>query len=184
MKNERCFGDVHPLYHDYHDFEWGAELHGDDALFEQIVLEGFQSGLSWLTILKKRPAFREAFSNFSIEKVAQYTDEDIERLMNDGGIIRNRRKIEAAITNAKAALALQKVGESLDALIWSHQPSKTSVKIPKDWSEVPAQTPESVALAKHLKEKGFVFVGPTTMYALMQSTGMVNDHLADCSVRQ
>lgn len=182
MEIRRCFDSPDPLYHTYHDSEWGFELHGDDALFEQIALEGFQSGLSWLTILRKRPAFRKAFDNFSIEAVAAYTDADVERLLLDEGIIRNRRKIEATIRNARAAKKLLDSGRSLDALVWSHVP-KSPANIPADWSDVPAQTPESKALADALKAEGFVFVGPTTMYAMMQSIGMVNDHLAYCTTR-
>lgn len=183
MEPIRCFSDVDPIYHAYHDEEWGRPLHGDNALFEQITLEGFQSGLSWLTILKKRAAFRQAFDNFSPAKIARYTDADVARLMNDAGIIRNKRKIEAAITNARATVALQQTGKTLDALIWSHQPSKTP-EAPRSWADVPAYTQESTALAKALKQHGFVFVGPTTMYAMMQSIGMVNDHLNYCLTRQ
>jgi len=175
----RCFGEVDPVYHEYHDEEWGKALHGDDALFERLVLEGFQSGLSWVTILKKRPAFRQAFHDFSIERVAEYDESDVARLMQNEGIIRNRRKVEAAITNAKAARALHEKGLTLDDLIWSHVPA--SHVRPKSWDEVPTESEESRNLAKSLKSHGFVFVGPTTMYALMQAIGMVNDHLEGCS---
>jgi len=176
-KTFRCFGD-HPLYNDYHDFEWGVELRGDNAIFEHIVLEGFQSGLSWLTILKKRPAFREAFAGFDPHKVSKFTEADFERLMQNEGIVRNRRKIEATISNAKAVVALQANGKSLDKLVWSFAPR--THRPPKTRGDVPAITPESTALAQALKKNGFVFVGPTTMYAMMQSIGMVNDHLEGC----
>ncbi|MGQ4601020.1 DNA-3-methyladenine glycosylase I [Nocardia sp. R6R-6] len=165
------------LYREYHDYEWGRPLHGDDALFERLCLEAFQSGLSWLTILRKRPAFRAAFAEFSIERVAEFGDADIARLMADAGIVRNRRKIEAAIANARVALHLD---TSLDQLLWSFAPPPRPR--PRTGADVPASTPESVALAKELKRRGFRFVGPTTAYALMQATGMVDDHLADCWV--
>ncbi|WP_069164244.1 DNA-3-methyladenine glycosylase I [Nocardia altamirensis] len=165
------------LYRDYHDFEWGKELHGDDALFERMCLEAFQSGLAWITILRKRPTFRTAFAGFSIEKVAEFGDADVARLLADPGIVRNRLKIEAAISNARVARDLD-IG--LDTLLWSFAPPPRPR--PKTGADVPATTPESVALAKELKRRGFRFVGPTTAYALMQATGMVDDHLADCWV--
>ncbi|BDT97802.1 MULTISPECIES: DNA-3-methyladenine glycosylase I [Nocardia] len=165
------------LYRDYHDYEWGKPLHGDDALFERLCLEAFQSGLSWLTILRKRPAFRAAFAGFSIERVAEFGDDDVARLMADAGIVRNRSKIDAAIANARVARDLD-VG--LDELLWSFAPPPRPR--PRSGADVPATTPESVALAKELKRRGFRFVGPTTAYALMQATGMVDDHLADCWV--
>ncbi|WP_433658821.1 DNA-3-methyladenine glycosylase I [Nocardia sp. CA-128927] len=165
------------LYRDYHDFEWGKPLHGDDALFERLCLEAFQSGLSWITILRKRPSFRAAFAGFSIERVAQFGEADVARLLADTGIVRNRLKIEAAIGNARVARDLD-IG--LDTLLWSFAPAPRPR--PKTGSDVPASTPESVALAKELKRRGFRFVGPTTAYALMQATGMVDDHLADCWV--
>ncbi|MFI7002912.1 DNA-3-methyladenine glycosylase I [Nocardia sp. NPDC050175] len=165
------------LYRDYHDFEWGKPLHGDDALFERLCLEAFQSGLSWITILRKRPAFRAAFAGFSIDRVAEFGEADTARLLADTGIVRNRLKIEAAIGNARVARELD-IG--LDTLLWSFAPDPRPR--PKTGSEVPATTPESVALAKELKRRGFRFVGPTTAYALMQATGMVDDHLADCWV--
>ncbi|MFW2512711.1 DNA-3-methyladenine glycosylase I [Demequina sp. SO4-13] len=175
----RCFGNGDPLYERYHDEEWGHEVHGDAALFERMVLEGFQSGLSWLTILRKREAFREAFADFEPEDVAAFAEGDVERLMKDAGIVRNRRKIEAAITNARAVVALQNAGRSLDEVVWSHQPpARTGV--PATWEDVPGSTPDSAALAKELKSLGFVFVGPTTMYALMQACGLVDDHVAGC----
>ncbi|UGT65481.1 DNA-3-methyladenine glycosylase I [Nocardia gipuzkoensis] len=165
------------LYRDYHDYEWGKPLHGDDALFERLCLEAFQSGLSWLTILRKRPAFRAAFAGFSIERVAEFGADDVARLMADAGIVRNRSKIDAAIANARVARDLD-VG--LDELLWSFAPPPRPR--PRTGADVPATTPESTALAKELKRRGFRFVGPTTAYALMQATGMVDDHLADCWV--
>ncbi|WP_084106351.1 DNA-3-methyladenine glycosylase I [Demequina sp. NBRC 110056] len=175
----RCFGAGDPLYEAYHDDEWGHPVHGDDALYERMVLEGFQSGLAWVTILRKREAFREAFARFSPPAVAAFTEKDVERLMEDAGIVRNRRKIEAAITNARAVVALQEAGGSLDDVVWSHRPAPRESR-PADWTEVPASTDESKALAKELKSLGFVFVGPTTMYALMQACGLVDDHIAGC----
>lgn len=165
------------LYRDYHDYEWGKPLHGDDALFERLCLEAFQSGLSWLTILRKRPAFRAAFAGFSIERVAEFGADDVARLMADAGIVRNRSKIDAAIANARVARDLD-VG--LDELLWSFAPPPRPR--PRTGADVPATTPESTALAKELKRRGFRFVGPTTAYALMQATGMVDDHVADCWV--
>ncbi|WP_062130803.1 DNA-3-methyladenine glycosylase I [Demequina aestuarii] len=175
----RCFGNGDPLYERYHDEEWGHEIHGDAELFERMVLEGFQSGLSWLTILRKREAFREAFAGFVPAAVSQFGDDDVARLMQDAGIVRNRRKIESAITNASAVVALGEAGRSLDEVVWSHQPPARA-EAPKTWEDVPASTPESAALAKELKSLGFVFVGPTTMYALMQACGLVDDHVAGC----
>lgn len=172
----RCPWATTPEYQDYHDTEWGVPLHGDDALFERLTLEAFQSGLSWLTILRKRPAFRAAFDDFAIDKVAAFTDADVERLMADIAIVRNRRKIDAAIHNAKTAAAM---GESLDDLLWSFAPG-TARPRPATAADIPAVTAESTAMAKELKKRGFVFVGPTTAYALMQATGMVDDHIAAC----
>jgi DNA-3-methyladenine glycosylase I len=166
-----------PDYVDYHDTEWGRVVRGDDALYERMTLEAFQSGLSWITILRKRENFRAAFAKFSIPAVAAFTAADVERLMADAGIVRNRAKINAALTNARAAAELGP-GE-LDALLWSFAPPARPR--PKSMADVAAQTPESKALAKELKRRGFVFVGPTTAYALMQATGMVDDHLAGCS---
>ncbi|TDC82478.1 DNA-3-methyladenine glycosylase I [Micromonospora sp. KC606] len=175
----RCaWGASTPDYVVYHDTEWGRPLHGDDALYERLTLEAFQSGLSWLTILRKRPAFRRAFDDFRIERVAGYGEADVARLLADAGIIRNRAKIEAAVANARAAMALP---EGLSALLWSYSPP-ARVSRPESFAQVPALTPESTALAKELKRRGFRFVGPTTAYALMQATGMVDDHLAACHV--
>jgi DNA-3-methyladenine glycosylase I len=174
----RCgWAESSQLYRDYHDQEWGRELHGDDALFERMSLEAFQSGLSWITILRKRPAFRSAFAGFSIERVAEFGPEDVDRLLADPGIVRNRAKIVSCIANAKVARELD---TSLDKLLWSFAPPPR--RRPRTLSDVPAVTPESTALAKELKRRGFRFVGPTTAYALMQATGMVDDHLADCWV--
>jgi DNA-3-methyladenine glycosylase I len=165
------------LYRDYHDTEWGQPLRGTEALFERVSLEAFQSGLSWLIILRKRDNFRRAFDRFDIDMVARYTDRDIERLMNDAGIVRNRSKIEATIANARAAADLD---VDLGELLWSFAPEPRPR--PADLSEVPAVTAESKAMAKELKRRGFKFVGPTTAYALMQATGMVDDHVASCWV--
>ena len=166
-----------PDYVAYHDEEWGTPLHGDDALFERLTLEAFQSGLSWITILRKRPAFRAAFAGFSIDAVAEFGPDDEARLMADAGIVRNRAKIAAALANARAA---QGMPEGLDALLWSFAPDPAARVRPATPADVPATSPESVAMAKELKRRGFVFVGPTTAYALMQATGMVDDHVADC----
>ena len=165
-----------PEYIAYHDEEWGTPLHGDDALFERLCLEAFQSGLSWITILRKRPAFREAFAGFAIDAVAAFTADDEARLMADAGIVRNRAKIAAAIRNARAAQGLP---EGLSALLWGFAPTAARPR-PATTDDVPATSPESVAMARDLKRRGFVFVGPTTAYALMQATGMVDDHVADC----
>jgi DNA-3-methyladenine glycosylase I len=165
------------LYRDYHDTEWGQQLRGAGALFERVSLEAFQSGLSWLIILRKRENFRRAFHRFDVDKVARYTDRDIERLMNDAGIVRNRAKIEATIANARAVADLD---VDLGELLWSFAPAPRPR--PADLSQVPAVTAESTAMAKELKRRGFKFVGPTTAYALMQATGMVDDHTAACWV--
>ncbi|MBR7835502.1 DNA-3-methyladenine glycosylase I [Actinospica durhamensis] len=175
----RCpWAGANPLYLGYHDEEWGRPLHGEDALFERICLEAFQSGLAWITILRKREAFRAAFAGFEIERVAEFGDADVARLLADEGIVRNRAKINASIANARAARAL---GGGLTELIWGHAP-KGRRKRPATTKDVPAVTPESTALAKNLKKVGFVFVGPTTAYALMQACGLVDDHLAGCHV--
>jgi DNA-3-methyladenine glycosylase I len=177
----RCWPTDDPLYIDYHDREWGRPETDERSLYEKLVLEGFQSGLAWITILRKRPAFRAAFADFDPVRVAAFGDEDVARLMEDAGIVRNRRKIEAAIVNARAVVALRDDG-GLPALVWRHRPEREPA--PRTaMSELPAQTDESKALAKELKKRGFAFVGPTTMYALMQACGLVNDHLAECWVR-
>ncbi|HKV20359.1 MAG TPA: DNA-3-methyladenine glycosylase I [Mycobacterium sp.] len=165
------------MYRDYHDTEWGQPLRDSKALFERVSLEAFQSGLSWLIILRKRENFRRAFDRFEIDTVAGYTERDIERLMNDTGIVRNRAKIEATIANARAVADLD---VDLGELLWSFAPEKRPR--PAALSDVPAVTPESTAMAKELKRRGFRFVGPTTAYALMQATGMVDDHVASCWV--
>jgi DNA-3-methyladenine glycosylase I len=168
-----------PEYIEYHDTEWGREIRDDRGLFERMTLEGFQSGLSWITILRKRENFRKAFDHFDAQLIAAYGSDDFDRLMADAGIVRNRLKINATITNARALLELAD-GELTD-LLWSFQLENRPA--PKTFDDVPATTPESVAMSKALKKKGFVFVGPTTAYALMQATGIVNDHLADCIAR-
>ncbi|MFB8387065.1 DNA-3-methyladenine glycosylase I [Microbacterium sp. NPDC055910] len=163
-------------YARYHDEEWGVPLHGDRRLFEKMALEGFQAGLSWITILRKRPRFREVFAGFDPAAVAQFDERDVERLMADAGIIRNRAKIEATISNARIVSEMD-AGE-LDALMWSFAPEPGTR--PDSLADVPAITAESTALSKELRRRGFRFVGPTTMYALMQSAGMVDDHVIGC----
>lgn len=170
-----------PDYVTYHDEEWGRPVHGDDALFERLSLEAFQSGLSWITILRRRPGFRAAFADFGIAAVAEFTDTDRERLLTDTGIIRNRAKIDATLANARV-LAGWAPGD-LDALIWSHAPDPDGRPAPRALTDVPAVTPESTALSKALKKRGLRFVGPTTAYALMQACGLVNDHLDTCVAR-
>ena len=167
----------------YHDDEWGRPLHGDVALYERLTLEAFQSGLSWLTILRKRANFRRAFDGFEVERVADYGNDEVARLLGDAGIVRNRKKIEAAITNARATAALHSDGETLDELLWSFAPDPGSRPAPRSGSELQSTTAESKAMAKELKRRGFVFVGPTTAYATMQAAGLVNDHLAGCEFR-
>ncbi|WP_242644189.1 DNA-3-methyladenine glycosylase I [Streptomyces laculatispora] len=168
-------------YLTYHDTEWGRPVHGDDALFERLCLEAFQSGLSWLTILRRREGFRGAFAGFSIPAVAKFTDADRERLLADAGIIRNRAKIDATLANARM-LADWHSGE-LDELIWSYAPDPATRPVPRTLGDVPAVTAESTALSKDLKKRGLRFIGPTTAYALMQACGLVDDHLADCVAR-
>ncbi len=166
-----------PEYQRYHDEEWGRPQHDPRALYEKLCLEGFQAGLSWITILRRRPAFREDFLNFEPEKVAAMTETDVERLLQDARIIRHRGKIEATIANARAVLALD---VPLEELMWGFAPEPRAGRRPASWGEVPAVTPESTAMSKELRRRGFRFVGPTTMYALMQSTGMVDDHFEGC----
>ena len=174
---ERCgWATSAPEYVRYHDEEWGTPLTGDDALFERVCLEAFQSGLSWITILRKRPAFRAAFAGFRIAAVAEFTDDDVERLMADATIVRNRAKITAAVRNARAA---QQLPEGLSDLLWSFAPAVRPPR-PRTLAEVPATSPESITMARELKRRGFAFVGPTTAYALMQATGMVDDHVVSC----
>nr|WP_192497028.1 DNA-3-methyladenine glycosylase I [Gulosibacter chungangensis] len=164
------------IYSTYHDEEWGVPLHGDQELFERVSLEGFQAGLSWITILNKRPRFREVFAEFDPSIVANFGESKVAELMNDAGIVRNRQKIHAIIHNAQLVQAMP-AGE-FDALLWSFAPAMHTR--PNTASEIPATTPESIALSKELRGRGFKFVGPTTMYALMQATGMVDDHVAGC----
>jgi DNA-3-methyladenine glycosylase I len=166
----------------YHDEEWGRKLHGERELFERLTLEAFQSGLSWLTILRKRENFRRAFHGFEIERVAEYGAKDVKRLLSDAGIVRNRKKIEAAITNAKAAREMHAGGETLDELLWSFAPDSER-PAPKTLEELESTTADSKALAKELKARGFVFLGPTTLYATMEAIGVVNDHLDGCAFR-
>jgi DNA-3-methyladenine glycosylase I len=174
----RCaWGASTPEYAVYHDTEWGVPVRGEQALYERLTLEAFQSGLAWITILRKREAFRAAFAGFDPEVVAAFDESDRDRLMADAGIVRNRLKVNAAIANAGAVLRLRERG-GLDELIWSHAPG--SHPTPQTLADVPATSPESIALAKALKRNGFVFVGPTTMYAAMQACGLVDDHLAGC----
>jgi DNA-3-methyladenine glycosylase I len=165
-----------PLMQAYYDTEWGMPVRDETGMFERISLEAFQSGLSWSTILRKRPAFRAAFDAFDPDRVAAYDDTDVDRLMADAGIVRNLRKVHATITNARATVALREDGGLVD-LVWSFRPEETPA--PSSYAEVPTQSPESLALSKALKKRGFVFVGPTTMYALMEAVGIVDTHLVD-----
>ena len=169
-----------PLNVAYHDAEWGMPVHGEGSLLERITMEAFQSGLSWLTILRKRPAFRIAFADFDADRIARYDDDDVARLMADARIVRNRAKILATIQNARATVEVRSTG-GLDALIWSHRPATTDA--PRTTSEMHAQTPTSKTLAKDLRSHGFEFVGPTTAWALMQAIGLVDDHLMGCHRR-
>jgi DNA-3-methyladenine glycosylase I len=172
-----------PEYVEYHDRVWGRPMHDDRELFEMLVLESFQSGLSWLTILRKREGFRRAFDDWDIEKIAAYGRGEIERLLSDPGIVRHRGKIEATIANAAATRSLRKEGETLDALLWSFAPECDGANPPKSAHDLGPTTPESKAMAKELKRRGFRFVGPTTAYSLMQAAGLVNDHLDGCAFR-
>jgi DNA-3-methyladenine glycosylase I len=178
----RCFGDGDPLYERYHDEEWGFPVLDERGLFERLSLEAFQSGLSWRTILNKRDAFRAAFAGFDPDAVARFGDADVERLLTDAGIVRNRAKIEATLANARGTVALRAAGEPLDELVRAHAPAPQDPP-PATWADVPSTTPETVALARELKRRGFRFVGPTTLYALMQACGLVDDHLAGCPAR-
>ena len=178
---QRCWPTTDPLYVAYHDDEWGRPVRDDRLLLERLCLEGFQSGLSWITILRKRPRFREVFRGFEPEAVARFDEDDVARLLTDAGIIRHRGKIEATIANARATVALQAGGETLTDLLWSFAPPAGPA--PASLGDMPASTPESKALSRELKRRSFRFVGPTTAYALMQATGIVNDHVAGCHVR-
>lgn len=178
---ERCpwAGIADPLYTRYHDEEWGVPKTADRALFEKLVLEGFQAGLSWLTILRKRESFRSAFHGFDAGRIARYTDQDIARLMADAGIVRNRMKVEATIANARALLKLQE-RTSLAAFLWGFVDGRPQINRHVSFKTVPAETPTSKAMSKALLAEGFRFVGPTTVYAFMQAVGMINDHLVGC----
>jgi DNA-3-methyladenine glycosylase I len=178
----RCWEANDPLYIAYHDEEWGRPVRDERGMYERLCLEGFQSGLSWATILRKRESFRAAFAGFEPERVAHFGPRDVERLLGDAGIVRHRGKIEAAIANAHATIALRESGTPLHELVWAHRPARH--RMPRRQSDWSASTPESVALAKALRRAGFRFVGPTTAYAAMQACGVVNDHLAGCIVRQ
>ncbi len=164
----------------YHDLEWGVPLHNDRALFEFIVLDGFQAGLSWATILKKRDNFRKAFDNFDASKISRYGDKERARLLDDAGIVRNRQKVDAAIGNARAFLNIQKEFDTFDKYIWQFVGGKTIINHWKIESDIPVKTDEAEAMSKDLKNRGFKFVGPTICYAFMQAAGMVNDHTIDC----
>lgn len=177
----RCpWAGTEQIYVDYHDKEWGVPLHDDRRLFEMLILEGMQAGLSWITVLKKRGDFRLAFDNFDAEKIAKYTDKKIEQLMQNEKIIRNRRKITSAVNNAKAFLEIQKEFGSFDKFIWSYVDNKPIVNHCKTMSDVPANTPLSDRISKDLKKRGFNFVGTTIIYSFMQAVGMVDDHLISC----
>lgn len=181
----RCkWAGIDELYIQYHDEEWGVPVTGDQEMFERITLEGFQAGLSWITILKRREHFRKAFHNFNVKKVSKLTDADVERLMLNEGIIRNRAKIQSTINNALVVLDLQKKGESISEIVWSFAPDKPKKISSASSFEWRATSPESDALSKHLKKLGFGFVGSTSMYALMQATGFVNDHVPGCFRRK
>jgi DNA-3-methyladenine glycosylase I len=177
---KRCWNTDDPLYVKYHDEEWGVPLHDDNKLFEFLVLDGFQAGLSWLTILKKRDAFRKAFNDFDSEKIAKYTDEDVERLAKDSSIVRNRSKILATIKNARCFLQVQKEYGCFDTYIWQFINGKAIQNSLIQLSDMPAESDESKAMSKDLKKRGFQFVGPTICYAFMQAAGLVNDHLVTC----
>jgi DNA-3-methyladenine glycosylase I len=178
----RCWETADAAYNAYHDEEWGRPVLSERGVYERLCLEGFQSGLSWLTILRKRESFRSAFAGFDPELVARFGDRDVERLLGDAGIVRHRGKIEATIANARATLALRDAGTPLDELFWSHRPEDHAhPRSAVDWQ---ARTAESTALSKELRRAGFRFVGPTTAYAAMQACGVVNDHIEDCWVRQ
>jgi DNA-3-methyladenine glycosylase I len=178
---KRCWTTTDQAYLAYHDEEWGRPVTDERGLLERFCLEGFQSGLSWLTILRKRENFRSAFAGFDPETVARFGSRDIARLLKDAGIVRHRGKIEAAIANARGTLALREAETPLEELVWQHRPKRT--KAPRTLRDLPATTPESDALSKELKRAGFRFVGPTTVYAAMQACGVVNDHVANCFVR-
>lgn len=178
--NECCWGDVSPLMRVYHDTEWGVPVHDDRTLFEYLVLGGAQAGLSWKTILDKREGYRNAFARFDPEKVARFTRRDVNRLLRDHGIVRNRLKIESAIHNAKRVLEVHKELGSFSALLWQFVDGQPIVGRWRSWKEVPATTPQSNAMSKALRDRRFKFAGSTICYAFMQAVGMVNDHLLNC----
>lgn len=177
---KRCWNTTEPLYIKYHDEEWGVPVHDDRKLFEFLVLDAFQAGLTWWLILQRREILRAAFANFEPSKVAEYTDKDIERLLNTVGMIKNRAKIKAAITNARQFLIIQKEFGSFDKYIWKFVNGKTIANCFCSLKEMPAQSQESKAMSTELKKRGFKFVGPTICYAFMQAAGLVNDHLVSC----
>ncbi len=179
---DRCWESSDPLYNAYHDEEWGRPVVDERGLYERLCLEGFQSGLSWLTILRKREAFRAAFADFDPERVARFGERDVKRLLADAGIVRHRGKIEATIANARATVALRDSGSSLPELVWSHRVKPG--RAPRSAADWRSTTPESVELSKALRRAGFRFVGPTTVYAAMQACGVVNDHLVTCPARE
>jgi DNA-3-methyladenine glycosylase I len=181
--DKRCFGTGDAAMERYHDEEWGRAVRDDADLFERIALEGFQSGLSWATVLRKRENFRAAFAGWDARAIARFGDHDVARLMDDAGIIRNRVKIDSTIANARALVALWDSGETLANLVWAHAPAKARPGRIRTWADIPTSTDESKALAKALKARGFVFVGPVTMYALMQACGLVDVHLDACPAR-
>jgi DNA-3-methyladenine glycosylase I len=178
---KRCWATSDPAYNAYHDTEWGRPVTDERGLLERLCLEGFQSGLSWLTILRKRENFRAAFANFDPEVVARFDQRDVERLLGDAGIVRHRGKIEATIANARGTLGLREQGTPLEEVVWSHRPERH--RPPRDDGDWQATTAESLALSKTLKRAGFRFVGPTTVYSSMEACGIVNGHRADCWVR-
>jgi DNA-3-methyladenine glycosylase I len=180
-EGRRCWESPDPAYNAYHDDEWGRPVTDERGVYERLCLEGFQSGLSWHTILRKREAFRQAFANFDPDVVADFDEDDVERLLGDAGIVRHRGKIEATIANARATVALRESGTPLHVLFWSYRPDPAPD--PPTRGNWVATTPESTGLSKHLKRAGFRFVGPTTVYAAMQACGVYNDHLADCPAR-
>jgi len=173
-----------PLYVAYHDTEWGVPCHDERTLFEFLILEGAQAGLSWITILRKRENYRRAFDGFDVTKIARYEEKDIARLLGDAGIVRNRLKIQSAIDNARATLALYEAGSNLNDLFWQFVDGQPVINHWKQLAEVPVTTPAATALSKELKRRGFRFVGPTVIYSHMQATGMVNDHLVTCPRHQ
>ena len=180
----RCFGDGDELYEAYHDDEWGLPVTDERGLFERVSLEAFQSGLSWLTILRKREAFRAAFAGFDAERLARFDATDVERLLGDAGIVRHRGKIESAINNARRVLELRGEFGSLAAYAWSHEPAARPAAMTLEALRAATQSPESVAMSRDLKRRGWSFVGPTTVYAFMQAMGLVNDHLDGCHARE